>query len=142
MAKGHPAKGLTIQSFEKLLSKASSLQEEVKHMGDLEKTEKPRPVKTFEKKSGTVATVDKGKQPMQIQTEPTPQYNSRHPPQYSQHPQQHSQQYGQPYSQPSQPSFQQRPYRADGGQGPSMSERLNRVYSFKDEAVAQRCSGT
>ncbi|KAI0493920.1 hypothetical protein KFK09_024047 [Dendrobium nobile] len=68
-------KGFKIKTFEKLLNKASNLQEEAsqlpfaKDLASLE-IKKLKPQKVLEKKSGTVSAVDKGMQPMQIQEPP------------------------------------------------------------------------
>ncbi|PKU82262.1 hypothetical protein MA16_Dca017484 [Dendrobium catenatum] len=64
-------KGFTIKTFEKLLNKASSLQD----------SKKLKPQKVFEKKSGTVSAVDKGKQPINVQAERSPPqfYNQQQP---------------------------------------------------------------
>ncbi|PKU59906.1 hypothetical protein MA16_Dca019608 [Dendrobium catenatum] len=63
-------KGFTIKTFEKLLNKASNLQEEVSQLPFAKDStslemKKLKPQKVLEKKSGTVSAVDKGKQPMQ-----------------------------------------------------------------------------
>ncbi|XP_028556574.1 uncharacterized protein LOC110106707 [Dendrobium catenatum] len=71
-------KGFTIKTFEKLLNKASNLQEEAPRMPFLreqsEDTKGPKLVKTFEKKA-MVSAVDKGKRPVVSQpcTPPPPQ---------------------------------------------------------------------
>ena len=61
----------TIKTFEKLISKATSLQGKLEYMRFVDKDDKPKPVRGFEKRTGVVATVDKGKQPIQIQPEPS-----------------------------------------------------------------------
>ncbi|KAL0913100.1 hypothetical protein M5K25_016532 [Dendrobium thyrsiflorum] len=63
------SQGFTIKTFEKLLNKASSLQEEASQLSFLVDqssldSKKLKPQKIFEKKSGTVSAVEKGKQPM------------------------------------------------------------------------------
>ncbi|XP_020576144.1 uncharacterized protein LOC110021822 [Phalaenopsis equestris] len=62
-------KGFTIKTFEKLLKKAGSLQNEAIQFDFFEEAEKLKPVKAFEKKSEIVAAVGRGRQPMQIQAE-------------------------------------------------------------------------
>ncbi|PKU60211.1 hypothetical protein MA16_Dca029125 [Dendrobium catenatum] len=70
-------KGFTNKTFEKLLNKASSLQEEASQLSFLvdqsySDPKKLKPQKIFEKKSGMVSAVDKGNQPMKVQAERSP----------------------------------------------------------------------
>ncbi|KAL0910749.1 hypothetical protein M5K25_018832 [Dendrobium thyrsiflorum] len=70
-------KGFTIKTFEKLLNKASNLQEEAPRMPFLKELSSDKkvdkPVKSFEKKAA-VSSVDKGKQPVVAQPSvPLPQ---------------------------------------------------------------------
>ncbi|XP_020599938.1 uncharacterized protein LOC110039272 [Phalaenopsis equestris] len=126
-------RNLSMKTFEKLLSKAAGLQEEVNQFGFMEKNEKSKPMKTFEKKTGTVATADRGKQTIQIKVE-QPQQSYQRPQHNNQQHSQQNQQINQHYGQR---QFQQKSYSPDMGQGPTMMNRLSRVYSFKDEAVGK-----
>ncbi|PKU84955.1 hypothetical protein MA16_Dca015171 [Dendrobium catenatum] len=67
-------KSFTIKTFERLLNKASSLQEEASQLSFLvdqssSDPKKLKPKKVFEKKYGIVSDVDKGKQLMKVQAE-------------------------------------------------------------------------
>ncbi|KAI0526823.1 hypothetical protein KFK09_002415 [Dendrobium nobile] len=76
-------KGFTIKTFEKLLNKASSLQEEASQLSFLvdqsySDPKKLKPQKVFEKKFGSVSTVDRGKQPMKVQAKNPQFYNQQY----------------------------------------------------------------
>ncbi|XP_020685009.1 uncharacterized protein LOC110101440 [Dendrobium catenatum] len=117
-------KGFTIKTFEKLLNKASNLQEEVSQLPFAKDStslemKKLKPQKVLEKKSGTVSAVDKGKQPMQIQTE-----NPNRPPQY----QQYNRPQGEQQTRP-------RPYLTQEQQKEKFEFFMKKVYPFKREAI-------
>ncbi|KAL0916971.1 hypothetical protein M5K25_014527 [Dendrobium thyrsiflorum] len=149
------SQGFTIKTFEKLLNKASSLQEEASQLSFLVDqssldSKKLKPQKIFEKKSGTVSAVEKGKQPMKVQAEnPPPQfYNQQYQrPQFQPQfqppfqPQHSPPQYPPPQRPPLwiQPQFnQQRPYLTPDEKRENWEKfntLIGKTYPFKREAL-------
>ncbi|PKU61119.1 hypothetical protein MA16_Dca028354 [Dendrobium catenatum] len=131
-------KGFTIKTFEKLLNKASSLQEEASQLSFLvdQSSSDPKKLKhhkVSKKKSGTVSAMDKGKQPIKVQTE-------RSPPQF------YNQQYQRPQYPPPQhpqlriqPKFnKQQPYLTPEERKEKwekFNEMIGKTYPFKKEAL-------